>query len=126
MGNKKSNQEWEFTGITNSTQMNAVKTYGEEKFHGARGHGFSAERANDLYDDFTCKNATIVGDGNEKNGADRIVNGMKIQSKYCATGSRCIRECYNDNGEFRYYLTFWKAYFPPYLMITFSTSQQQA
>ena len=38
----------EIAGITNSTQMNAVKTYGEEKFHGARGHGFAAERANDL------------------------------------------------------------------------------
>lgn len=94
-------QEWEFTGITNSTQMNAVKTYGEEKFHGARGHGFAAERANDLYDGFTGKNATIVGDDNAKDGADRIVNGMNIQSKYCSSGSKCIRECF-DGNRFRY------------------------
>lgn len=96
-----SSSQSEMAGITNSTQMNVVKTYGEEKFHGARGHGFAAERANDLYDSFTGKNATIVGDDNAKNGADRIVNGTNIQSKYCSSGSKCIRECF-DGNRFRY------------------------
>ncbi len=90
-------------GIINSTQMNVGKSYVEEKFHGARGHGFAAERANDLHDNMTGKNANIVGDGNEKNGADRIVNGINIQSKYCASGSKCVRECFDSNGNFRYY-----------------------
>lgn len=66
-----------------------------------RGHGFAAEKANHLYDFFTGKDATIVGGDFAKNGADRVVNGVNIQTKYCATGSKCISECFNDKT-FRY------------------------
>lgn len=78
--------------------------YEEEKFHARQGHGFAAERANTLYDNLTGHNAKIVGDDNAKNGADRIVDGVYIQSKYCATGSRCINECFEEDGKgtFRY------------------------
>lgn len=90
------------TGIVNAIEMHTAKVYVEEKFHGERGHGFAAERANDLYDKITGKDAYIVGDDNAKNGADRIVNGANIQSKYCSTGSKCVQECF-ENGKFRYY-----------------------
>ena len=89
-------------GIINGMQLNTVNNYFEEKFHGARGHGFAAERANDLYDRLTGKDARIVGDDNAKDGADRIVNGVNIQSKYCSSGSRCVRECFRGD-QFRYY-----------------------
>lgn len=89
-------------GIVNSIEMNTAKNYVEEKFHGARGHGFAAESANDLYDNFTGKDSRIVGGDNAKDGADRIVNGANIQSKYCSSGSKCVRECFRD-GKFRYY-----------------------
>lgn len=81
------------------------KLSGEEKFHAIQGHGFAAERANHLYDKLTGHDAKLVGDSNIRNGADRIVDGMQIQSKYCATGSRCINECFSDGGagNFRYY-----------------------
>lgn len=81
------------------------KLSGEEKFHAVQGHGFAAERANHLYDKLTGHDAKLVGDSNIRNGADRIVDGMQIQSKYCATGSRCINECFSDGGagNFRYY-----------------------
>lgn len=69
--------------------------------HGSRGHGFAAEKANDLYDKITGKNAEIVGNDFSKNGADRLVNGVEIQTKYCKTGSKCISECFED-GKFRY------------------------
>lgn len=81
---------------------NASTIYGEEKFHAARGHGFAAERANTLYDKYTGHKTQIVGDDNAKNGADRILDGIQIQSKYCKTGSKCISECF-ENGKFRYY-----------------------
>ena len=68
--------------------------YGETKFHANRGHGFAAERANHLYDTLHGKKANIIGDDNAKNGADRIVDGINIQSKYCSTGSKCISECF--------------------------------
>lgn len=81
------------------------KLFEEEKFHSRQGHGFTAERANNLYDKLTGKNAFIVGDNNAKNGADRIADGIEIQSKYCASGSRCINECFENGGKgkFRYY-----------------------
>lgn len=76
----------------------------EEKFHSRQGHGFAAERANNLFDKLTGHDAKIVGDDNAKNGADRVVDGVNIQSKYCATGKRCINECFENDGKgtFRY------------------------
>ncbi len=81
------------------------KLYEEERFNARQGHGFAAERANHLYDTLTGHKTSIIGDNNAKNGADRIVDGIEIQSKYCATGSRCIQECFEDGGKgsFRYY-----------------------
>lgn len=67
----------------------------------SRGHGFAAEKANNMYDKLTGKNATIIGGDNELNGADRLVNGVKIQTKYCKTGSKCVGECF-ENNKLRY------------------------
>ena len=94
----------EAAGIGIGDYGNVNKLYEEEKFHSRQGHGFAAERANHLYDKMTGHDAQIVGDDNAKNGADRIVDGIYIQSKYCATGSRCINECFEDGGKgtFRY------------------------
>ncbi len=66
-----------------------------------RGHGFAAERANHLKDTLTGKDAKIIGGDNTKNGADRLVDGVNIQTKYCKTGSNCISECF-ENNTFRY------------------------
>lgn len=89
-------------GLGGFQQVN--NQFEEEKFHARQGHGFAAERANNLYDKLTGHDAKIVGDDNAKNGADRIVDGIYIQSKYCATGSKCVNECFADNGKgaFRY------------------------
>ena len=78
------------------------KLYEEEKFHARQGHGLAAERANTLYDKLKGHDAQIVGDNNAKNGADRIVDGIYIQSKYCRSGSACINECFDKEGAFRY------------------------
>ncbi len=86
-------------GLGIGTYHNVNKQFEEEKFHARQGHGFAAERANNLYDNLTGHNAKIIGDDNAKNGADRIVDGVYIQSKYCATGARCINECFENNGK---------------------------
>lgn len=80
------------------------KLYDEEKFHARQGHGFAAERANHLYDKLMGHDSQIIGDDNKLNGADRISDGVYIQSKYCATGSRCVNECFESDGKgsFRY------------------------
>ncbi len=88
-------------GFSTAAYKQVNKSYDEEKFHGEQGHGFAAERANNLVDQLTGHDAQIVGDNNIKNGPDRIVDGIMIQSKYCHTGKACIDECFKD-GAFRY------------------------
>ena len=88
-------------GITHGNVSNASSNYNSDKFRTPRGHGFAAENANHLYDLYHGKNAKIVGDNNAKNGADRLVDGVYIQTKYCKTGSKCVAECF-ENGKMRY------------------------
>ncbi len=89
-------------GVSVGNYSTVNKLYDEEKFHARQGHGFAAERANHLYDKLTGHDAKIVGDNNTKNGADRIVDGVYIQSKYCSTGSACVNECFDSSGNFKY------------------------
>ena len=102
--NKSNNTGAEAGGLGLGAYHTVNNQFEEEKFHARQGHGFAAERANTLYDKMTGHDAKIVGDDNAKNGADRIVDGVYIQSKYCATGSKCINECFEDGGKgnFRY------------------------
>lgn len=71
---------------------------------GKQGHGFAGEKVNNLYDKLTGKDAQIIGGDNAKNGADRLVDGVNIQTKYCATGSRCVNECFDDTTKLMKYL----------------------
>lgn len=102
------------TGIIYGNVSNASTIYGMDKFNTPRGHGFAAEYANHLYD--KVSNGDFLGQGKVKltgedidpktghiikNGADRVVNGINIQTKYCASGSKCISECF-ENGKLRY------------------------
>jgi len=98
---RKNNQNSSIAGTVFSNVSNASTISGEVKFNAERGHGFAAERANHIYDKLSGKDAHIVGDDNSKNGADRLVDGVAIQSKYCSTGSKCIQECFED-GKYRY------------------------
>ena len=103
-GKKEKHTGAESGGLGAGTYRTVNNQYEEEKFHACQGHGFAAERANTLFDKITGHDAKIVGDDNAKNGADRVVDGTYIQSKYCATGSRCVNECFEDGGKgnFRY------------------------
>ncbi len=76
------------------------------KFSGKTGHGFAAERGNNLIDVVKGKTATVIGDNNAKNGADRKIVGKKgkvtlIQDKYYASAKQGIEACFQD-GQFRY------------------------
>ena len=90
------------SGITYGNISNASSMYFDDKIVSPKGHGFAAEHANHLMDVYLGKDSYIVGDDNLKNGADRLVNGINIQSKYCRSGSDCIKNCFS-NGEFRYW-----------------------
>ena len=80
----------ESAGVVNA-DMNAAAVHTHmDKFHAAQGHGYAAEQANHLYDWLTGQDAKIVGGDNAKNGADRLVNGTLIQSKYCKNASASV------------------------------------
>ena len=72
------------------------------KYHTKGGPGFAAEDANHLADRMGGKNAQIVGKANERNGADRLVDGVRIQSKYYKTASDTVRSAFDRNGNYRY------------------------
>ncbi len=73
------------------------------KYHGKGGHGFAAEDANHFADRVRGKSAEIVGTSNEFNGADRIVNGVRIQSKDFQTAPETVAAAFDSSsGNYRY------------------------
>ena len=74
------------------------------KAHTKGGLGFMAEDANSLHDRWQHKHVEDIGRNNEKNGADRIVNGVYIQTKYYDTAAKTINSAFDvETGMYRYY-----------------------
>ena len=92
----------EVTGIGAGTAGSGTNYADNVVFGAERGHGFAAERANHLFDELAGKDARIVGTDNVKNGPDRLVDGVQIQTKYCRSGAKCVAESFDD-GKFRYF-----------------------
>ena len=98
--------------LTASNVMTANRIFDEERFHSTKGgHGFAAERANNLIDNlqgiFNKQRSKITGDGNALNGSDRLLTtadgaSYQIQSKYHSTAYNSIYACFDDSGAFRY------------------------
>lgn len=65
------------------------------------GHGFAAEDANALNDILRGRNVQLTGKSREAFGADRIVDGVKIQTKYCQSASDSIDAAFSK-GEYSY------------------------
>ena len=69
------------------------------KYHNTKGgHGFAAEDANNIADRLRGKNAKIVGGGNERSGADRLVDGVFVQSKYYQDASSTMQAAFDPDG----------------------------
>lgn len=83
--------------------LEAVVPENFARVNSKHGHGEMAEEALTLFDKLQGREAEVVGRTNEKNGADRIVDGVEIQTKYYQTGKRCIDDCFDKTtGQFRY------------------------
>ena len=76
----------------------------KNNFDGNQGHGTAAEYANTVIDRIRnpFNRVEHLGSDNAPGGADRSINGQKIQSKYCATGRKCINEAFEDGGKGTY------------------------
>lgn len=91
----------ELSGSLNAATNTAASETHMDKFNASKGHGFAAEQANNLYDVLTGQDAAVVGGDNAKNGADRLVNGVNIQTKYCQTASDSVAAAF-EQGQYRY------------------------
>ena len=69
-------------GAASVKSASNVESIQWNRMSAARANGWSAEDWNALVDKLCGKDVDKVGLNNELNGADRIVNGVKIQTKY--------------------------------------------
>lgn len=67
------------------------------------GHGELAEEANSIIDRLQGHRAEILGRDNAKNGADRSVDGVLIQTKYYKTARGSLEACFDSSShQYRY------------------------
>lgn len=97
----------DYGAVVTGNHQTVIRLLEQSKFQTQNGHGFAAERGNNLIDRWQGKNASVVGDDNVKNGADRkIINRdgtvTWIQDKYYSTGKQSIDACF-ENNSFRYF-----------------------
>lgn len=66
-------------------------------------HGYAAEDANELVDKLHGRSVQSLGRRNASDGPDRIVDGLKVQTKYCRDAAHTIETSFNkETGMFRY------------------------
>lgn len=67
------------------------------------GHGELAEEANNIIDRLQGHQAEILGRDNAKNGADRRVDGILVQTKYYKTARGSLEACFDPSShQYRY------------------------
>lgn len=67
------------------------------------GHGELAEEANSIIDRLQGHQAEILGRDNTKNGPDRSVDGVLIQTKYYKTARGSLEACFDSSShQYRY------------------------
>ena len=67
------------------------------------GHGEMAEEAITLIDKFQGLDAKVIGRDNAKDGADRVIGDIFIQTKYYKTARGSLEACFRpESGEYRY------------------------
>lgn len=72
------------------------------RFHASQGHGYAAEQVNDGIDTIFGRDARILGNDNAKNGADRMVDGQFIQTKYCQDARTSVNAGFENGGQGSY------------------------
>ena len=66
-------------------------------------HGYAAEDANALYDRHHGHKVVKTGESNAPDGPDRIVDGVRIQTKFCKDAASTIHTSFNKHtGMYRY------------------------
>lgn len=89
------------SGILSSLNDSVKYDLGEnqinDRFGGGQGHGHVGEQYGDTLDRLKLKNAQRLGATHEKNGADRNVNGVNIQTKYLKTAKKSVGQVFDGH-----------------------------
>lgn len=73
------------------------------KYHTKGGTGFAAEDANAFADRIRLKQVEVTGTSNEANGADRVIDGVPIQTKYFPSAWATVENAFDGaSGRYRY------------------------
>ena len=84
---------------TKATESTQWRNYRNPK----TGHGYAAEDANALYDRLHGRKVVKTGESNAPDGPDRIVDGVRIQTKFCKDAASTIHTSFNKHtGMYRY------------------------
>ncbi|MBF6651040.1 hypothetical protein [Methylobacter sp. BlB1] len=99
MSEKKKNAYHSVSGPTVAADIEKTQI---NKFHTKGGTGFAAEEANALNDRLRGHKVDQVGTGNKLNGADRVVDGFSIQTKYFDSARATVNSAFDNQGNYRY------------------------
>ena len=98
---KKNNTNSYILGTATASCSRNIESTQWTRYSAARGHGWGAEDWNALVDRLCGKDVDKVGITNELNGADRIVTGVKVQTKDCSSAYDSVANAFRD-GAYRY------------------------
>jgi hypothetical protein len=95
------------TGIISGAAVESSQTaiFAEQKarINTTAGHGEMAEEANNLLDCLNGLDAKVIGRDNAKDGADRQIGDILIQTKYYNSARGSLEACFNpETGQYRY------------------------
>lgn len=102
---KKSCVNGETAGVFNAVSESAMHDNMLYRFRARQGHGYAAEQGNDLIDKINLRDARILGNDNKKWGPDRLVDGKRIQTKYCENARASVDAAFEKgSGLYKYTL----------------------
>ncbi len=82
-----------------------IAVFAEQKAHinTPAGHGEMAEEAINMLDRLRGLDAKVIGRDNTKDGADRVIGDIFIQTKYYNSARGSLEACFNpETGQYRY------------------------
>lgn len=98
-----SNKRLDLIGYSATEAARQLERSQIAKYYTKAGHGFSAEDANAFSDQVRMREVEITGTSNELFGPDRIVDGIKIQTKYYNTAKDTVNAAFHlDTGLYKY------------------------
>lgn len=91
------------TGAAMESAQSAVFVEQKAHINTPAGHGEMAEEANNMIDRIHGLDAKVIGRDNAKDGADRQVGEVFIQTKYYNSARGSLEACFNsETGQYRY------------------------